>query len=367
MITGGSFGAGNYALCGKAFDPRFIFAWPTAHVAVMGADQAADTLLEVTVKSLQRQGDTTDAAELEELRDKVAADYERQTDVRYAAARGWVDAILDPATTRGLADSGARSRHAPCRAGTVSAGRVSGLINRKIEWRRSRLPTAQVFSATISMRRGCWSRTRQVDYLTLEYLAELTMSILARPREGSGDWLCARFYRRAQSLVPALQSQPQLKIVTNAGGMNPVACATAAGKILSEAGLADVRIGVVTGDDVLPKIVMQDILSIRPLTTAGVSVRESRHWPAACRIAAPESSVPMPILGARPIADALADGAQIVITGRVADASLTVGPAMHEFRRKWDDWNFLAGASVAGHLIECGARSPAGSIGIGKT
>ncbi len=61
-------------------------------------------------------------------------------------------------------------------------------------------------------------------------------------------------------------------------------------------------------------------------------------------------------LGARPIVDALADGAQIVITGRVADASLTVGPAMYEFRRKWDDWNFLAGASVAGHLIECGAR-----------
>ncbi len=100
LITGGSYGAGNYALCGKAFDPRFIFAWPTAHVAVMGADQAADTLLEVAVKSLQRQGDSVDAAELEKLRDNVRADYERQTDVRYAAARGWVDAILDPATTR---------------------------------------------------------------------------------------------------------------------------------------------------------------------------------------------------------------------------------------------------------------------------
>src|SRR5262249_49609859 len=61
LITGGSYGAGNYALCGKAFDPRFIFAWPTAHVAVMGGDQAADTLLEVAVKSLQRQGDKIDA------------------------------------------------------------------------------------------------------------------------------------------------------------------------------------------------------------------------------------------------------------------------------------------------------------------
>ena len=100
VITGGSYGAGNYALCGKAFDPRFIFAWPTAHVAVMGADQAADTLLDVAVKSLQRQGENVDAAELEKLRETVTADYLRQTDVRYAAARGWVDAILDPATTR---------------------------------------------------------------------------------------------------------------------------------------------------------------------------------------------------------------------------------------------------------------------------
>lgn len=104
VITGGSYGAGNYALCGKAFDPRFIFAWPSAHVAVMGADQAADTLLEVAIKSLQRQGKgndvASDAAELEELRETVKADYERQTDIRYAAARGWIDAILDPVGTR---------------------------------------------------------------------------------------------------------------------------------------------------------------------------------------------------------------------------------------------------------------------------
>jgi 3-methylcrotonyl-CoA carboxylase beta subunit len=100
VITGGSYGAGNYALCGKAFDPRFIFAWPTAHVAVMGGEQAAETLLEVAVKSLQRQGDKVDADELAKLRDTVTADYQRQTDVRYAAARGWVDAIIDPATTR---------------------------------------------------------------------------------------------------------------------------------------------------------------------------------------------------------------------------------------------------------------------------
>ena len=100
VIVGGSFGAGNYALCGKAFDPRFIFAWPTCRYAVMGAEQATSTLLDITVKSLQRQGDAADAAELAALRDKVKGDYERQMDVRYAAARGWVDRIIEPAATR---------------------------------------------------------------------------------------------------------------------------------------------------------------------------------------------------------------------------------------------------------------------------
>jgi acetyl-CoA carboxylase carboxyltransferase component len=100
VITGGSFGAGNYALCGKAFDPRFIFAWPSARYAVMGAEQATSTLLDVTVKSMERQGHAADAAELAALRDRVRGDYERQMDIRYAAARGWVDAIIDPAATR---------------------------------------------------------------------------------------------------------------------------------------------------------------------------------------------------------------------------------------------------------------------------
>jgi acetyl-CoA carboxylase carboxyltransferase component len=100
VILGGSFGAGNYALCGKAFDPRFIFAWPSARYAVMGAEQAAGTLLEITVSALRRAGHEPDAQEMEALRDKVEASYSEQTDVRYAAARLWVDAVLDPAETR---------------------------------------------------------------------------------------------------------------------------------------------------------------------------------------------------------------------------------------------------------------------------
>jgi acetyl-CoA carboxylase carboxyltransferase component len=100
VILGGSFGAGNYALCGKAFDPRFIFAWPTARYAVMGGEQAAATLLDITLGALRRSGNAPEADELEELRHKVHAAYEQQTDVRYAAARLWVDKILDPVETR---------------------------------------------------------------------------------------------------------------------------------------------------------------------------------------------------------------------------------------------------------------------------
>src|SRR5947199_84307 len=100
LILGGSYGAGNYALCGKAFDPRFIFAWPTARYAVMGGEQAAGTLLDVTINALRRAGHEPDAEELSELQRKVQASYDEQTDIRYAAARLWVDKILDPAQMR---------------------------------------------------------------------------------------------------------------------------------------------------------------------------------------------------------------------------------------------------------------------------
>jgi len=100
VVIGGSFGAGNYAMCGKAFDPRFIFAWPAARCAVMGGEQATSTLLDVTIKSLERQGHAVDADELAVLRDKVRGNYDRAMEVRHGAAKGWVDAIIDPAKTR---------------------------------------------------------------------------------------------------------------------------------------------------------------------------------------------------------------------------------------------------------------------------
>lgn len=100
VILGGSFGAGNYALCGKAFDPRFMFAWPSAQYAVMGGEQAASTLLDITVNALKREGHVPEADELAALRAKVEASYHEQTDIRYAAARLWVDKIIEPAQTR---------------------------------------------------------------------------------------------------------------------------------------------------------------------------------------------------------------------------------------------------------------------------
>jgi 3-methylcrotonyl-CoA carboxylase beta subunit len=100
LIVGHSFGAGHYALCGKAFDPRFIFAWPGARYAVMGAHQAARTMLDVNVGTLKRQGRQIDDAELAAMADELRRRYDRETDIRYAAARLWVDAIIDPAQTR---------------------------------------------------------------------------------------------------------------------------------------------------------------------------------------------------------------------------------------------------------------------------
>src|ERR1700735_3108053 len=100
VICVGSFGAGHYAMCGKAYDPRFLFAWPTARYAVMSGDSAAATLVEIRVKQLEREGKKLSDSDKKELLESIRATYESQADPRYAAARLWVDAIIDPAQTR---------------------------------------------------------------------------------------------------------------------------------------------------------------------------------------------------------------------------------------------------------------------------
>jgi 3-methylcrotonyl-CoA carboxylase beta subunit len=100
VIVGGSFGAGHYAMCGKAFDPRFVFAWPTAKYAVMSGDAAAGTLVEIKVKQLERSGKKLSDEERKELFDSTKKTYDEQTDPRYGAARLWIDKIIDPMETR---------------------------------------------------------------------------------------------------------------------------------------------------------------------------------------------------------------------------------------------------------------------------
>ena len=102
VIIGGSFGAGHYAMCGKAYDPRFVFAWPTARYAVMSGASAAGTLAEIRAKQMERSGETVDEAKKKALYNEIKATYDAQADPRYGAARLWVDAIIDPAQTRAI-------------------------------------------------------------------------------------------------------------------------------------------------------------------------------------------------------------------------------------------------------------------------
>jgi len=109
IVVGNSYGAGNYAMCGKAYDPRFIYAWPTAKIAVMGGEQAAKTLLQIQVSALKSKGQDIDPAEEKKLLDEIKGRYDTQTTPYYAAARLWVDAIIDPTDTRKVIAEGLKA------------------------------------------------------------------------------------------------------------------------------------------------------------------------------------------------------------------------------------------------------------------
>ena len=191
-----------------------------------------------------------------------------------------------------------------------------------------------------------------LDYLTLEYLAELTLSILAHLKSRNPEaGFVTDFPVVMSSLLPCLKSQPQLKIVTNGGGMHPTACARTVSTILKDAGLSDCPVAAVSGDDILPRL--------DEFRAAG---NEFLHFDTRKPLADLRSQLASAnvYLGAAGIRQALDQGARIVITGRVADASLTLGPALHEFGWSDNDWPRLAAASVAGHLIECGAQATGG-------
>lgn len=191
-----------------------------------------------------------------------------------------------------------------------------------------------------------------LDYLTLDYLAEITMSILQKqrardPRAGFATDFPLMIRRGAREIV-----ERGVKVVANAGGINPEGCAQAVGAALKAAGYARVRIGVVTGDDVMPRLDefmdqgagFANLDTGEPLSTIRSQVQSANVY-----------------FGAFPIADALCQGAHIVVTGRCNDAALALGPMIREFGWKADDWNRLSAGTIAGHVIECGAQCTGGN------
>jgi hypothetical protein len=191
-----------------------------------------------------------------------------------------------------------------------------------------------------------------VDYLMLDYLAEVTMSILQKQKERDPTMGYARdFVGAMDSVMPAV-TQRGVRVIANAGGVNPPACAAAVREVARRRGGPALRIGVVTGDDLLPRL--------DELIGAG-------HALANMDTGAPLDDVRDRVLsanayiGSTPIVEALARGAQVVITGRSTDTALTMAPLRHEFGWAEGDWDRLAAGIVAGHIIECGAQCSGGN------
>ncbi len=190
-----------------------------------------------------------------------------------------------------------------------------------------------------------------IDYLVMDYLAEVTMSILQKQRSRNPDFGYARdFVPLMERLLPSV-AERGIKVVTNAGGVNPRSCAEGVLAAARKAGVS-IKVGVVTGDDLLDRL--DDLLaaghemknldtgeplsSIRPLVTSANAY-----------------------FGAAPVVEALRRGADVVVTGRVTDTGLTLAPMVHEFGWQSDDWDRLAAGTVAGHIIECGAQCSGGN------
>jgi acyclic terpene utilization AtuA family protein len=193
----------------------------------------------------------------------------------------------------------------------------------------------------------------EIDYLMLDYLAEVTMSILQKQKERDPRMGYARdFIGAIDSVLPAIVGRG-VRVIANAGGVNPGACAQAVRDLAAERGAGGrVRIGVVTGDDLLPRL--DELLAgghqLRNMDTgAALSTVRDRVLSANAYI------------GSTPIVEALAKGAQVVITGRSTDTALTMAPLRHEFRWQPNDWDRMAAGIIAGHIIECGAQCSGGN------
>jgi hypothetical protein len=193
-----------------------------------------------------------------------------------------------------------------------------------------------------------------IDYLGLDYLAEVTLSIMMRqrlrdPRKGYATDFIA-FLRRA---LPAIVERGA-KVVTNAGGLNPGACREEVFRIARELGIKGLAVGVVEGDDLLPRL--------GELCSLGHHLEHMDTGERLCEIPHAKVLSANVYLGARPVAAALDGGARIVLAGRITDTALALGPLVHEFGWAADDWDRLAAGTVAGHVIECGAQCTGGNF-----
>jgi hypothetical protein len=192
-----------------------------------------------------------------------------------------------------------------------------------------------------------------VDYLMLDYLAEVTMSILQKQKERDPRMGYARdFIGAMESVLPAVVERG-VRVVANAGGVNPVSCANAVLDVARARGAGGMlKIGVVTGDDLLPRL-DELIATGHPLanmeTGEPLDIERDRVLSANAYI------------GSTPIVEALARGANVVVTGRSTDTALTMAPLRHEFGWASDDWDRLAAGIIAGHIIECGAQCSGGN------
>ena len=193
----------------------------------------------------------------------------------------------------------------------------------------------------------------QLDYLMLDYLAEVTMSILQKQKERDPSLGYARdFVGAMESVMPAV-TERGVKIIANAGGVNPPACAAAVMSVAEKAGAkGKLRIGVVTGDDLLSRL---DDLIAQGHALANMDTGEQLST-VRDRVLSANAYI-----GSEPIVEALSKGADVVITGRSTDTALTMAPIRHEFGWKATQWDQLAAGIVAGHIIECGAQCSGGN------
>ncbi|HCO91106.1 MAG TPA: terpene utilization protein AtuA, partial [Alphaproteobacteria bacterium] len=183
----------------------------------------------------------------------------------------------------------------------------------------------------------------QIDYLVLDYLAEITMSLLARARaKDPAAGYATDFPAVLASLAPKLKAQG-IKVVTNAGGVNPSACKAAIDEKLAALGI-DLKVSIVTGDDLLPRAA--EFADVKEMFSG--AAMPPKLWSMNA------------YLGAFPVAQALAGGADIVLTGRCVDSAVVLGPLIHEFGWQPDDYDKLSAGSLAGHVIECGAQATGG-------